>query len=433
MLTLASGALLGHGITALSLLVLARLYSPNDFGLLSVYGSIVMVIASGAGLRYDIALAVPAQTSVAKNLAVAALTSGLIFGTLISTVGLAATYYISATNINCQLCENWWIVGIGVTITVASTTALNWALREKRYTDIARSRAAQSGCTAIFQMAAGCIAPGPMLLIVGHQLGFVVGTFSLFRNSLHRLTIPESLRRLNLREIRNDCDTYKNYPKYSVWEALFNSCSAHVPLLIISVLAGTAEFGFLMMAMSIVQAPMSLLGSSIGQVYLSDAARRIENGTLGELTEETLKKLLHLVPAIAVIGAFAPLYTSHLLGAEWARTGTLLLWLTPWFMTQFLATPITSAMQVTGNQRLGMWLQIAGFFLRSASIWIAPTLNLDAILVFSLSSTLFYLCILAAVVNISSCRPTTVLKNSRMALVSSSMIFVAAALLGRFL
>ncbi len=52
-----TGTALGQGLVLVSAPLLTRLYTPTDFGVLAVYGSIVSLVAVAASLRYELAIA----------------------------------------------------------------------------------------------------------------------------------------------------------------------------------------------------------------------------------------------------------------------------------------------------------------------------------------------------------------------------------------
>jgi O-antigen/teichoic acid export membrane protein len=52
-----AGSVLGQGLVLASAPLLTRLYTPADFGVLAVYGSIVSLVAVVAALRYELAIA----------------------------------------------------------------------------------------------------------------------------------------------------------------------------------------------------------------------------------------------------------------------------------------------------------------------------------------------------------------------------------------
>src|SRR5690606_4153532 len=76
MTTLALGVAVARGIGIIAIPVLTRLYTPEDFGALSVFVAVIAILAPILSLRYVAALPLPRRNSTAANLFV--LSMGLI-------------------------------------------------------------------------------------------------------------------------------------------------------------------------------------------------------------------------------------------------------------------------------------------------------------------------------------------------------------------
>ena len=74
-LTVASGSAAAQLLLSLALPVLARLYTPAEYGVLAVYSAILTVLVVVASLRYESAIRLPREESSAGSLLV--LTLGL--------------------------------------------------------------------------------------------------------------------------------------------------------------------------------------------------------------------------------------------------------------------------------------------------------------------------------------------------------------------
>ena len=70
---LAGGTAAGQAITVLAAPLLTRLYSPEDFGLLAVYTSLLMTIGVIASLRYQLAIPLPKSDEEAAHVVVLSL------------------------------------------------------------------------------------------------------------------------------------------------------------------------------------------------------------------------------------------------------------------------------------------------------------------------------------------------------------------------
>jgi hypothetical protein len=76
--------------------------------------------------------------------------------------------------------------------------------------------------------------------------------------------------------------------------------------------------------------------------------------------------------------------------------------MTPWFLLQFLAVPLSMALHVTGSQRAAMWLQGGGLLLRVGLVWAAAQWQTAWVAeAYAISGALFYLIYLALIVRVT--------------------------------
>ncbi|PND71734.1 oligosaccharide flippase family protein, partial [Escherichia coli] len=113
-------------------------------------------------------------------------------------------------------------------------------------------------------------------------------------------------------------------------------------------LATPAELGYLSLSIFLLQAPMSLIGNAIGQVYLANAPAAHREGRLGSYTfgiARTLSRIVAVPMATAAI--LAPILFTVVFGPNWERAGVLVTWMAPWFALQFITSPVSTALHVT--------------------------------------------------------------------------------------
>lgn len=171
-----------------------------------------------------------------------------------------------------------------------------------------------------------------------------------------------------------------------------NSAGTQLPILIIAANTKNAEAGFLMLAMLVMSTPLALIGRSVGQVYLAEAAARHRAGTLGAFTRKAAWSLFaySFVP-IAVLGLAAPFLFKLGFGDEWARAGVIVQWMIPWVILQFVASPLTAILHATGRLPAAMFLQILGFTIRVGSVLLAVTwANTQITEIYAVSGAVFY-------------------------------------------
>lgn len=158
-----------------------------------------------------------------------------------------------------------------------------------------------------------------------------------------------------------------------------------------------------MLAMRVMGLPMGLIGSSVGQVYLTEAPARLRAGGLKVLTHKTMIVLAKTggIPLFAV-GCVSPYVFGYIFGREWEFAGLVVAWLMPSFVLQFVASPVSVLLHVTGQVKEAMWLQMFGCVLRVGVVWVAaafwPNFQIEF---YAVSSALFYLAYIVIVMRVA--------------------------------
>lgn len=396
---LVGGTAFAQLVTILVLPLLTRVYTPEDFTTLASYTSLLALLTVVACLRFEIAIPIPKGQKEAIHLLVLSIISviGITFLTWIG-VFLYSNSFNQFTNN--RLSGYLWLLPLGVFFGGLYNALQYWMTREKNFSLVAKTRMTQAVSGATTQLGLGYAGITPLGLLLGHLLNSGAGVFSLIRFFLKQS--KKSLFKIEFSVLKKTFKSYDRFPKYSTWEALTNSASVHVPILIIAAFSLSVEAGFLMLAMRLLSAPMGLIGASVAQVYLSEAAEKYYQGELKVFTKKMMVSLAKVgTPPLLLFGTLAPLVVPVIFGEEWKRTGILILWMTPWFLIQFIVSPVSMALHITGNQKIAMLLQVVGLIIRVGSILLALT-YFDSWLgeIFAISGAFFYIIYLLVVLYI---------------------------------
>lgn len=401
-MVLVGGTALAQALGILALPLLTRIYDPADFGLLALFSALLGMISVIASFRYQIAIPLPEHDKTAANL----LALSLICLAGVTAIVTGVVYLFSA-NIAVlmqapSLAIHLWLLPIAVAATGAYGIFQFWATRKKAFSRIARTRIEQSVGGVSLQLIMGWAGEGALGLIVGQIVNNGAGFFGLaWRAYKDDHTAFQSVSCVKIKSVARE---YDRFPKYSTLEALTNTAGIQLPVILIASLTTSAEVGYLMLAMRIMQAPMSLVGSSISQVYFSRAVEEHRNDRLGEFTANVVGQLAKVgVGPLIFVGIISPTLFGILFGLQWARAGELVAWMTPWFVLQFLASPISMSLHVTANQRKALILTAFGLLLRVSLLYVgAIQLNGHASESFAVSGFIFYLICLCVFCNISN-------------------------------
>nr|WP_248280560.1 oligosaccharide flippase family protein [Aromatoleum aromaticum] len=381
--------------------VLTRLYSPADFTVLAVYASVLGIFAGIACLRLEIAIPIPETDDEAANLLALALASAAGFGTISGLLVWLFPVELAALSGQPQFEPYLWLLPFGIWLSGSYAALQFWATRKKQFALIAKTRLSQATGSTGVQVGFGWAGIAPFGLLLGQLINSGAGVIGLglktWRDHRGAITAIRPMRMLaTLRQ-------YDRFPKYSVLEAFANNGGIQFPVLIIAALAAGPEAGFLMLATRVMAAPMGLIGGAVSQVYLSRAPEEKRQGRLGPFTATVIGGLFKMgVGPLLFAGIVAPVAFPLVFGAEWARAGQIVSWMTPWFAVQFLASPVSMTLHVTDNQKAAFSLQITGLLLRVGAVLAAAQFATQAIVeIYALSGFVFYAFYLIVVVRLA--------------------------------
>ena len=247
------------------------------------------------------------------------------------------------------------------------------------------------------QIGFGYAGLAPLGLLIGQLVSMGAGIIGLSRYFIKNSS--SLLRDVKFSELKSVFKQYDRFPKYSTWEAFANSGAIQIPVILIAYYAVSAEAGFLMLAMRLLSAPMSLIGGAVGQVYLAEASEKNYEGQLEQFTHNTVRALAKIgTPPILFAGMAAPFLIPIIFGEEWQRAGILIAWMSPWFLMQFITSPVSMALHITNNQKIAMLLQFFGLLLRVGCVVIAGLYYKDYIVeVYAITGFIFYILYLLVV------------------------------------
>lgn len=395
---LSIGTLSGRLISFVVLPILTRIYSPAEFSILATYLAVLGTLSVTACFRIDVAIPIAESDEDAINLMVLALGALLLITLSASALIIFFPTAISDWLGNPLIEPHLWLVPMGIGLAGAYSVFQFWATRVRRFGEIARTRVFQSCLGSGAMVVLGWWGLVPLGLLLGNTLSLGAGVGGLALNTARRE--GGLLRHVSFDNIKTALLRNYRYPLFSTPEALLNVAGVQIPVLIIAAHVDE-EAGFLLLAMQLMAIPMTLLGSSISQVYLSRAREAVRSGTLKKLTITIMRRLALLgVGPITIFGAGAPTIIPFAFGEEWARAGEIILIMVPWIALQFIVSPVSMVMYVLERQLAMLNMNILGFLLRVGAVLLAAHFSpTDLVVSFAAGSLLYYIVVAGFVTN----------------------------------
>ncbi|MHB2266550.1 lipopolysaccharide biosynthesis protein [Aliihoeflea sp. PC F10.4] len=384
--------------------ILARLYSPDDFGIYAVFLAILSIAAPVVSLRYEQAIILAGNDVDAANVtAVSAL------ATLLVSALLAVPLVLYASEIAGILRTPALIAVLPflpiALLLIGAFQILNAAcLRVGAYGLIAQTRAVRATAIVGAQIAAHGL--GGAGAIAGHLVGMLFGIASQLRLLKRSL----SMGAVSMPLMTKLAYDFRGLPLWS-WGPLAASIGAHLPVIIFGLLFSIGFAGLFAMATRVLAAPVQVVGDAIADVFFRDGAAAYREGRLGSLTTSIAIKLtlIAAVPTMILIVA-APWLFRIAFGEEWIEAGTIARWLAPSLLVTFVAGPLSRVLVITRQFGRLTALQLLNGVFRAGSIFLGYYIsNGDpwiSLITFAVASTFCYALMLVVCLNAARSAPS---------------------------
>lgn len=387
---LVGGTAVAQLISILALPFLTRIYGPESFSVLAVYVSLLTMLTTIAGMCLEYAIPLPKSRIIAAALCILSMISVIFFSILSVVIVLVASDIFNILTHD-KVSSYLWFIPFGVLLVGMYNSLQYWNVRHKRFGLISKTKVTQGCCGTGIKLGSGYLFGGwiPGLIlgqIIMQGAGLISFSLSLIKNDW------QVFRSIRLNHLKIAFNKYKKFPQFTTLEVFANTGSIQIPILLIAYFSVGKEAGYLMIAMQLLSAPMSLVNSAISQVYLAEAAQYFNQGKLRDFTVKIIVNLVKvaLIPFLAIV-IIAPIIIPYFLGAEWRRTGELISWLIPGFFMQFITSPISTSLYISGNQKIAFYLQIVGLVLRVGCVCFAALFANNFIVEFyAISGFIFY-------------------------------------------
>ncbi|WP_337245968.1 oligosaccharide flippase family protein [Luteimonas sp. gir] len=403
MLTLVAGAGAARLIGLASIPLLSRIYSPEDFGVLSIYAALIAILAPTLTLRYALAIPLPRHDSTALNIFRLSLALIFVNASLLTCVlCLFAPELLRLLSME-SLVPWWWMIALGAAGSATYELLTMWAARRRSYRIIARTQFVQSAIGETVKITLGLMGAKPLGLLFGHMFAQAGGITSLARSfrqdiPLGRLLAP---RKGQLRKV---AALYSDYPSFRLASQVLMIFAVQAPVMLMAAFYDAGSAGQLGLATMAVTLPANLLGESMAKAYYAEisAIGSKNPGRIRKLTFQVIKRLLVLsAPPTLVLFFSGPYLFPWILGPEWETAGTFISILSIYLVFQFIQKPVSYLMFVFKEQRSLLYLNIQRAIVTVLCFWAGHAMGLAAtetLLIYAIAMSCHYaLSVLVAV------------------------------------
>jgi lipopolysaccharide exporter len=349
---LSIGTAAAQGFSVLAAPLLTRIYPASAIGQLALFTSFISVASVGVSLKYELGIVSAANDSEAAQLTYASMLLSIPV-TILSGLVLYLAIRFSWLGFG-ALPTYATVIMVATLFLVGTFTALRyWAIRQGHFAQISKTTVGQHAARAFAQVGLGFIGGGSGGLMVGELIGRTVGVAQIFRKAWPKVRCL--LVDISIRDLLRTLNGNRKLMVYSLPSSVIDTLVANLPIPLVVNLYGLEAGGYFAMVQKVLAVPLGLIATSVADTFHSSLAicARESPNRMRTLFRRTGLWLfvIGLVPTL-IIAVFGRSLFQIVFGRQWATAGTLAALSAPWFIAQFVVSPLSRSVFVLRGQEL---------------------------------------------------------------------------------
>jgi O-antigen/teichoic acid export membrane protein len=377
------GTAIGQLATLMFYPILTRIFLPEAFGILSVFGGVMYLIGTIGALRYELAIPIARSEEEAVSL-VALCGLSLVGATCLVTLFavLAPASWMAALGIG-ALAGYRLLIPVGFACIGAYSILAVYASRVGAFSAIARTRLKQGFIAPLAQIALGLAGAGTPGMIIGFIIGQSSGVVLLGRVLFRQ---RQEISGLSFRQIFAAAGRYRRFPLYSSWSAIIESAgSGGILYMLVSAYYVPVIAGYSFLTGRVLGRPLVLVAGSLTQVYTGEAGRLVRTDPARlrrRFLQVSSRQLALALVAVAGINLTAFWAYPLVFGSEWAAAVAYVAPLSLALASQTVLLSVSPTLHVLQKQGLAASWQPVPVILLCAVFWGCAHNGLPAITAF---------------------------------------------------
>ena len=373
----------------------ARLYTPQEIAVQENFLAIASLVAIAAAGRYEFAFLIPKEERPARQL----MLLSLVIAISVSIASCIAIIFSSEISsfYNTNELESL-IIFLPLAILLLSLLSIfnQWMIRVGNYPFITAARILQSLIQNGGYVVLGFVGWGVSGLLIGWLIGVLIPVVALLFSAKRDLKSSD----LNTSEIKKLALEHKDFPTINSIHAFTDILATQFLIYwLITRNYGAAALGLFALMSRYVRAPLTLVGSAIGQLFFRDfgMASGEQQKEIAVFNRSLKWMAAFAIPAMIIIVIWGPEIFGLYLGQQWIQAGEMARLMAPAMLFNILSGVVSSTAILKQKQKKAYLFSLIGYFISFVALavgsWLDFSFNLT-LLCYSISLSLYYLLLL---------------------------------------
>lgn len=320
---LISGTVIAQMISILLQPLLRRFFSPESFGVFSVYLSLTGIVVVISSLRYDDAIVLPKNDKESANvLGLSLIISIIINSLLFIAVILSGEKIKTFLNLPASFPVTVLIIIPLSAILYNTYQCLNyWLVRKQKFYSVSLNKLLRRSSEGVAQVSFAFAGKSSGLIysdIIGQTVNVITVIFQTLKNGLN-------FKAISLNRMKYVSRKYSDFPRFNLIPAFMSTCSFMLPPIFINKFFSSESAGYFDLAKLLLSLPLALVATSFSSVLLQRITEKFNRreSFLSDLKPVILIVILISLIEIVVILFFGEYLFKLLFGNTWTFSGTI--------------------------------------------------------------------------------------------------------------
>lgn len=338
--------------------LLGRIFNPAEFGLLATITAIIPFVTILASGMYENAILLAESKQEAANVVgmimFRSLVVTLLFGLLLYPLSPLLSKLLNEPELSKWL----FVVPISAFAMVIYSCFNEWCVTNKYFVSLSWNKITYTSAITLGKVGFGTVRIFGNGLILGDLLGkLLTATMCIYRAFCFDKTVFQQIKFSQFKLVARK---YVKISRYLIPDQVLNNIGGSIHIFFIGTYYSITELGYISLAVSLLTVPVTVISSSIKDVFRQKAneeyvvSGNCRNTYLRLLKPIAFFSLIFFIPLYFILPTLFPFF----LGSKWAISGLYAQLLLPMFVTNFISMSLGGVLIITKKIQVSLIWQI---------------------------------------------------------------------------
>jgi O-antigen/teichoic acid export membrane protein len=390
--TLMTGTTISQAIPIVISPILTRIYTPEDFGLYSVFLSVASVLAVISTARYESAIMLPSEDSDAASI----MLLSIFIATIVSSISLFVIYFFNGaiTKHIGNMIIGPWLYFIPLTIIMQGSyqSMRQWNNRKQKYKIMAIYSVIQSSTVAGTNIGIGYFIFNTNGLILGSIIGQIVTTAMYVKNIWKEIKLI--LDNVTIQRIKNNALRYKSFVQYGTPALVTSSIAQESLTLLVTYFLDSVILGYIYFINRLLAIPSSLIGRAMGEVFYQHISTVGKKEAYNQIIKFIFFLFLFSIVMYFCLFLFLENYFTIIFGKTWGGCVVYIKYLLLVSFFSFIFSPFSILFNYYEIQHLNLIWQLT-WLVSNIVVFYFGSINeltpIKIVMIFSIKQSILYI------------------------------------------